>query len=236
MDQISAGNVYARPMVAGPPHFPARHLKASDWVVSWLRESILTGRLQPGEQLKLVDLAEQAGLSTTPVREALSRLREEGFVDGDSHRTFRVASLGLDEIRDYYTIHAFLSGALAERAATALPAASLEQLRALDTQMRERSAAGDSAAVHDLNFRFHRIINRPGATNVMRRFVKMTSRLVSRRAFPDAEGWSHSTDDHAAILEALESRDGDKARDAMQRHIMNVGQGVLEELRGRGWR
>ena len=204
--------------------------------MSWLRDSIIAGRLQPGEQLKLVDLAQQAGLSTTPVREALSRLREEGFVDGDSHRTFRVAALGLDEIRDYYTIHALLSGVLAERAATALTAVKLEELRAIDSQMRDRSAAGDSAAVDDLNFKFHRIINDSGATDVMRRFVRMTTRLVSRRGFPDVDGWSHAIDDHAAILEALESRDADKARDAMQRHIMNVGQGLLDDLRARGWR
>ena len=221
-------------MVAGPAdHIPARHRKASDWVVSWLRDSIIAGRLKPGEQLKLVELAEQAGLSTTPVREALSRLREEGFVDG--HRTFRVASLGLEEISDYYTIHAFLSGMLAERAASVLSASSLEELRVLEARMRERSAAGDAAAVHELNLAFHRVINESATTNVMRRFITTTTRLVSRRAFPEVEGWSYAIGEHAAILEALESRNGGRARDAMQRHVMNTGQGVLEELRRRGW-
>ena len=202
-------------------------------MVSWLRDSIIAGRLKPGEPLKLVELAEQAGLSTTPVREALSRLREEGFVDG--YRTFHVTSLGLDEISDYYAIHAFLAGTLAERAATTLSASSLEGLRALETQMRERSAAGDHAAVHELNLAFHQIITESATTDVMRRFVTTTTRLVSRRAFPEVDGWSYSVGEHTAILEALESHNGGRARDAMERHIRNVGEGVLADLRRRGW-
>ncbi|NKQ56167.1 GntR family transcriptional regulator [Amycolatopsis sp. K13G38] len=214
---------------------PKRHRKASDWVVGWLRDSIIAGRLQPGEQLKLVALADQAGLSTTPIREALSRLRDEGFVVGDSHRTFRVTALSHDEIRDYYLLHAFLSGVLAERAATALSKGNLAELRALDQEMRVRSDSHDASAVHELNFAFHRMINECGATDVMRRFVTVTTRLVSRRTYPEVEGWSHSIEDHAGILEALEARDGVKAREAMELHIQNVGQAVMDDLLSGGW-
>lgn len=213
---------------------PQRHKKAADWIVHWLREAIISGQLQPGEPLKLVALAKQAEVSTTPIREALSRLRDEGLVVGDSHRTFQVASLTLDEIRDYYVVHAFLSGVLAERSAKALSGADLVRLHELDDQAHELTEAGDFAAVHDADYEFHHLINN-SATDVLRRFVKITTRLVSRRSYSDDREGKHFIEDHAAILKALDVRDGAAARYAMERHIHNIGQAVLERLQAQGW-
>ncbi|NKQ56153.1 GntR family transcriptional regulator [Amycolatopsis sp. K13G38] len=212
---------------------PQRQRKTSDWIVDWLRDAIISGQLRPGEPLKLVALAKQAEVSTTPIREALSRLRDEGLVVGDSHRTFQVAALTLEEIRDYYLLHAFLSGVLAERAAKTLSQADLQRLHELDDLIRERNEAGDMAGLHEANFEFHRLINK-SATDVLRRFVTVTTRLVSRRSNPNVEGWTHSIEDHAAILKALDVRDGAAARYAMERHIHNVGQAVVEDLQQRG--
>lgn len=202
--------------------------------MDWLRESIITGQLQPGEQLKLLALARQAEVSTTPIREALSRLRDEGLVVGDSHRTFQVASLTLDEIRDYYLVHAFLSGVLAERSAKVLSSNDLARLHELDNQARELTDAGDFAAVHDIDYEFHHLVNN-SATDVLRRFVTVTTRLVSRRSYTDDQQGKHFVEDHAAILKALDVRDGAAARYAMERHIHNIGQAVLEGLEARGW-
>lgn len=226
---------YTKRMAGASNDGPTQYRKASDWAVGWLRDSIIAGHLKAGQPLKLQDLCEQTGLSTTPIREALSRLRDEGFVEGDSHRTFQVTAISIGDIRDYYMLHAFLSGLMAERAATRLSEANLAELRELDVKMRERSEAGDAAGLYDLNFAFQRIINDAGSTPAMRRFIAMTSRLVSRRTFPDVQGWSYSIVDHAVILEALENRDGVKARDAMERLIMNICQVVTDDLKSRGW-
>jgi DNA-binding GntR family transcriptional regulator len=213
---------------------PQRPGKASDWVVGWLRDSIIGGRLRPGEQLPLVQLANRAGVSTTPIREALSRLRDEGLVVGDSYRTFRVASLTLDDIRDYYQIHAFLSGVLAERAASLLTVEDIDRLRELDRQILEKAEEHDEAGVHRLNFEFHHLINDKGS-EVLRRFVAMTTRLVSRRTYPDVQGWTDSIEDHGAILSALATKNAAVARVAMEQHMMHAGQAVVDDLKTRGW-
>lgn len=225
---------YRRTMELLADREPPRHQKASEWVLAHIRDSILAGRLKPGEPLLLVQLAEQVGLSTTPVREALGRLQDEGLVVGDARRTFRVAELTLDDIADYYVLHATFSGMLAERAASLLSDEDIEQLRTLDQEMHARSAAGDYAALHELNYQFHRQINSV-ATGVMRRFVTVTSRLVTRRTYPEVKGYSHSIDDHAEIIGALEARDGKKARASMESHMLNVGAAVIDDLRERGW-
>jgi DNA-binding GntR family transcriptional regulator len=211
-----------------------RHRKASDWVLDWLRENILSGRLQPGEQLPLITLANQVGLSTTPIREALSRLRDEGLVVGDSHRTFRVASMTLAEVGDYYLAHSFFCGVIAERAATSLSAEAQAELRALIAKMRERRAMDDEAGVSELGREFHGIVNGV-ADDVLRRFVTSTSRLVARRAGPEDPGPPCAIDDLAAILEALVARDGATARARMEQHVTATGQAVVAELRERGW-
>jgi hypothetical protein len=56
--------------------------------------------------------------------------------------------------------------------------------------------AHDASGVHRLNFEFHRLLNED-ASDVLRRFVVMTTRLVSRRTYPDVVGWSHSIDDRS---------------------------------------
>lgn len=211
-----------------------RHKKASDWVLSYLRESILAGRLKPGETLPLVQLANEVQLSTTPVREALGRLQDEGLVVGDARRTFRVAALTLDDISDYYLLHALFSGVLAERTAQSASEADVAYLRELDEEMLRRSTAEDFTALNELNFEFHKRIN-VGSTGILRRFVTVTSRLVTRRTYPDVQGYKHSIDDHKAIVDAIASRDGKLARDLMQTHILHVGEAVIEDLKGRGW-
>lgn len=221
-------------MVAAKPAFDQpveRHRKASDWMLDWLRESIISGQLPPGEQLPLVALANQVGLSTTPIREALSRLRDEGLVVGDSHRTFQVAPLTLSDIRDYYLIHAFLCGVIAERAATNLSAEAKSELTALAVKMRE---SRDEAGVAELAQHFHQIII-GSSDDVLRRFVTSTSRLVARRATPDDEPARSSIDDFDAISEALVAGDGPRCRALMERHISDTGSAVIADLRSRGW-
>lgn len=211
-----------------------RHRKASDWVLDWLRENIISGRLQPGEQLPLIALANQVGLSTTPIREALSRLRDEGLVVGDSHRTFRVASMTLAEVGDYYLVHAFLCGVIAGRAATTLSTEAQAELRTLIAKMRERRALDDEAGVSELGAEFSRIVTGV-ADDVLRRFVTSTSRLVARRTDPEDSGARCAIDELETVLEALVARDGAAARSRMEQYVANTGAAVTAELRERGW-
>jgi len=211
-----------------------RHRKASDWALDHIRDSILSGRLTPGEPLLLIPLSTQMGLSTTPVREALVRLKSEGLVEGDARRTFRVAELSLRDVFDHYRLHATFSGMIAERATETLTGEDIAYLRKLDSEMLAKVESGDYEDMYDLNRLFHQRINSV-ATGVLRRFTAITARLVARRTYPDVIGYKSTIHDHAAIIDAMESRDGTRARELTEAHVLQVGEALIAELRDRGW-
>ncbi|GLY17094.1 GntR family transcriptional regulator [Kineosporia sp. NBRC 101677] len=100
---------------------PARRLYTtkSDYAYDRVREMILDGRLQPGEVLNQASLAQEIGISTTPLREAMRRLKGEGLVELDAHRDGRVSALSAEEARDLLEIRRSLdplaAGLAAER-------------------------------------------------------------------------------------------------------------------------
>ncbi|MER7779556.1 GntR family transcriptional regulator [Streptomyces sp. NPDC096191] len=64
-----------------------------------LRDEVLAGRLQPGQEFTVKEIAEQYGVSATPVREALVDLSAQGLLDADHHRGFRVHEYSVDDFR-----------------------------------------------------------------------------------------------------------------------------------------
>ncbi len=212
------------------------HRKLTDWVTAYLRDSIMGGRLKPGERLTMISLANKLDVSVTPVREALLRLQEEGVVVGDAHKSFRVASVTLEDIRDFHQLHGFISGLLAERAAEKLTEEDFAELDKLDAAIIQASAEGDHVRMHNLNFELHRRINRATNSIVLHRFVTATSRYVSRRSFPDVPGWLEgAASEHGALLDALRRRDKAGARRLMEDHVHDSGERLIADLRRRGW-
>ncbi len=84
---------------SAPPGDPGFATK-SDLAYTRVRELILSGALAPGAVLPQAALAQQIGISTTPLREALRRLKQEGLVELDAHRDARVRPLDATEARD----------------------------------------------------------------------------------------------------------------------------------------
>lgn len=214
---------------------PARYAKAGDWVTTHLRDSIMGGRLRPGTGLPLIALATSLGLSTTPVREALLRLQEEGLVVGDAHKTFRVASLTLSDIRDMSLVHAFLAGILAERSTRRLTAEDLQELDRLDVQINDAARRHDAGQLHDLNFQFHRLINRAVPPSPLHRFLAATNRYISRREYPDVGGWLEgAATEHGPIVKALRRRAASRVRRLVAHHFISGGERLIEDLRRHG--
>lgn len=212
--------------------------KVSDFVTSSIRDAIIAGRLPAGSPLGLVDLAQKLGVSTTPVREALTRLEEEGIVRGTAHRSFRVAELTLEDIRDFHRLHAFASAELAVRASSCLTRDDFEALESLHREINAAFAASDYAAMHSLNFEFHRRINISAPPGVLHRTVRATTRYISRRSYPDVPGWlERAAVDHHSILEALRDKDTARIRDVVTNHVMTSGEQLIADFRKQGnWR
>ncbi|HZC99582.1 MAG TPA: GntR family transcriptional regulator [Actinomycetes bacterium] len=98
-------------------------------VYELIKQDILSGRLAPGTQLVEARLAEEFGVSKTPVREALIRLRLDGLVDIERFRGARVTRPSLADVREIFQLRRWIEGGIAVSIAEQRPKEILDQLR-----------------------------------------------------------------------------------------------------------
>jgi DNA-binding GntR family transcriptional regulator len=210
-----------------------------------LRSKLLDGTLPPGSRLDYKQLAIELGVSTTPVREAVTQLASEGFVELVPRLGAVVRSLNQNSAREFYEVREAVETFAALKAAERLSPRHLELLcRHLDTMQRlfaeviGRGATKlEPTALHeflDADLAFHKTILLGARNPALARTVE-ESHIQSRIFFADRG--IHDTvrlrlacEQHAAILAALEARDGTAASEAMREHIRTSLQFTLEHL------
>lgn len=204
---------------------PVSRRQLSDQAAEHLRAFIMSGALVPGQSVRPETVGAQLNISTTPAREALQLLRAEGFLDLTPGRGFTVAPLTGDDIRDLFTVQALLAGELAARAARAATDSDLAELEALHLELVAESRRGNTAGLEQKNHEFHRLINRLAGSRKVLWALSLVVRYVPREFYGSIPGWSAATtDDHGELLIALGERNPERARTAMQAHIVHAGE------------
>lgn len=189
------------------------------------RAAIASGRYPSGTPLREEELAEAAGVSRTPVREALRRLAAEGLVDLASRRGARVAAWSPDDVEEIFALRADLEGnaaRLAAKRASAAECASLRRLcddmeRALDDRPQDWLVR-----VNQANAGFHRGVLDASANARLASMVgSVTERTLVERTFHlyDNAELYRSVRHHRELTDAIAARDPDWAEAAMKVHI-----------------
>lgn len=216
-----------------PSTFQPRQL--SNHIAEHIRAEILDGARRPGEYLRLDEVAQQLGVSVTPVREALMALSVEGFVRHAERRGFIISTLKRGDFEDLYTLMAQVSGRLAERAATSMTPEDVVKLTGIHNEMVQAAAAEDFAGVERANDQFHRAINRVADSSKLAWILLSILKYVPKRSYARISGLTRMLlDQHARILEAIELGDAEGAYKAMHEHEKTAMQEVLESLDRRG--
>jgi DNA-binding GntR family transcriptional regulator len=220
--------------IAGDPGFATK----SDLAYTRLRALILSGDLAPGAVLPQAALAQTIGISTTPLREALRRLKQEGLVDLDAHRDARVRPLDAAEARDLLEVRASLDPLAASLAARRRTDDDLADVRAALAGL-EALASSPSAAQLESHHRFHAAIHRAShnallvetldglwvKTDRYRRHGLETGRS-------DEEREARATE-HQQLFEAIRDGDAEAAADLMRRHVeTSLGARSADRLAG----
>jgi DNA-binding GntR family transcriptional regulator len=165
---------------------------------------ILQGSLAPGQRLRDAELAQQLGVSRTPVREALLRLEREGFISSQLHQGFSVKPLSESEIRDVYPLVGLLEcSALDELAAPA--GAKLARLDELARAMHQEGA--DPLRRIELDQAWHRALLAECGNQHLARILGDLKQILFRYeyAFMQVPEWvEESAQEHEAIAQALE--------------------------------
>ncbi|WP_435120678.1 GntR family transcriptional regulator [Amycolatopsis thermoflava] len=131
----------------------------SEKVAAYIREGIMVGQFRAGEYIRTERLAEELGVSPTPVREALMLLGSEGSVRWEPRRGYRVVPLTTRDVGDLFRVQAFIAGELAARAATELRDEELDLLEETQAKLEQAERDGDFDLVESLNYQIHRTIN-----------------------------------------------------------------------------
>ncbi len=123
-----------------------RRRQLSDEVAAYVRDLIMSGQVRHGEFLRLERIAEDLGISVTPVREALLSLRGEGFVTLEPRRGFMPPPLTRQDVQDLFEAQAYFAGELAARAAGTIAETELASLDRFQAQLEAASEAGTRRA------------------------------------------------------------------------------------------
>lgn len=202
---------------------------AADQVHSQLRDAILSGELRPNHRLVEVTLAEELGVSRTPVREALLRLRQEGLVI-QSHG-WLVRDHDPAEVLEYLEARAALESVTAGLAARRIDEEQLAQLRAILDDMEDRTRS--RREVNSLNSRFHALIAEAGGNAVLTKFARGTD--INYWTFTTPVVFSEADDrrveaDHRELLAALERRDSETAASIAHAHVQATADVIARSL------
>lgn len=209
-----------------------------DAVAATIRERILTGQVEYGQVLRLAPLAEELDTSITPIREALMRLAQDGWVAHVPNRGFRVTPIRRKDVEDTYFIWATAEGELAARAASAITPAAVEDLRATDADLHDLEDHHSKAAI-DLNFRLHSKVHDIACAPKLLWFADAARRHVPLHmdaTFYSVPGW-HAINryGHTSIIDAVADRDAATARKLMGDHFLQTGDLLLTWLDSLGF-
>ncbi|HEV7258041.1 MAG TPA: GntR family transcriptional regulator [Bosea sp. (in: a-proteobacteria)] len=196
-----------------------------------IRRMIFAGVLPGGTVVQDRKLAEQLGLSRTPVREALGRLAGEGYLRRDK-RILTVQSVSFEDVMEILATRRLIEGETARLAAGRMTLPRLAELRAaIEGMIDPREVSHDRHwTVDDL---VHQSIAEASGNRMMARLVKdlrERTRMFGLSRIP--RRFDPGKAEHLAIIAALEQGDGDAAARAMTHHIDNARQGILDLLAG----
>ncbi len=213
----------------------------SDTAYDYIRERILSGTYLPGSTLITSQLAEEIGVSRTPVRDALRQLEADGLVVIRAHFGANVRTVTFQEFRDLCGMRLALESYAARFAAANRSSEELQEMRqaleAMKSCTEKIGGSQDADLQADLvreDIRFHIAILTAARNGLIRQEIlrlHLVNRIVSARSAAmmtpvdreeSAANRREVLAEHAAIYQAIADRDAEGAQRAMDRHIQKL--------------
>ena len=209
----------------------ARPTSQGDKVLAAIMGAIHDGRLEPGSLHSAKSLAEQLGVSRTPVREALLQLARDGAVRLERNRGVRIAETSLGDLKDIFQIRAWLELPATRLAAERRTAEDLDRLGvSLSVLERDRDELTEQE-IRRQDHNFHVTVMEIAGNQRLAQYVDtLRSSVLVHGAMNAKHRQLHSVvvDEHRPILDAIEAQDPDAAEIAMSNHL----QAILRTLTG----
>ncbi|MDH4226305.1 MAG: GntR family transcriptional regulator [Deltaproteobacteria bacterium] len=202
-------------------------------IVEFVKDSIIKGKLHPGERVPEHSISESFGISRTPIREAFRQLESEGFITVVPRKGAVVSSISASDVKDFYAIKSLLEGYAAKKACLKLSEKDIKKLQDLNRQMVKCAEKNDVKGFFRLDNQFHEIFLRLCGNNklcdmshqVVRQFERLRVMALSLPGRMEA-----STKQHDAIIAAFEKKDENEAEKLVMKNAEFSAEILVREL------
>ncbi len=196
-----------------------------------IHEAILSGALEPGERLMEAQIAEELGVSRTPVREAIRKLELANFVVMIPRRGAYVADITLKDVADVFEIRGALEGLAAELAAERASDEEIEQLERLLVEIGKSIEAQDVERLVDLDTQFHDHILKASRNERLDQILSQLREQIQRfrtQTLARPTRMRVALEEHRGLVEALAERNGELARQLAAQHIESAENSLMQ--------
>ncbi|MBS7537668.1 GntR family transcriptional regulator [Ancylobacter lacus] len=208
----------------------AQMASASDVIFDALREAIARGDIGEGQVLRQDHIARMFNVSRIPVREALTRLEEQGLVATQRYRGAVVASLSIEEIREVFEFRALIEPEVLRLSIARISDDALAEARGFAEAF---ATEANSAKWGDLNRQFHYRLyeeaRRPYYLQTIRAALDRVDRYL-RAQLVLTSGMDRARQEHQQILDACIARDGERAAELTRAHILGACDSLVRFL------
>lgn len=201
-------------------------------VYTKIREDILSARFKEGEELRENTLANEIGVSRTPVREALRQLELEGLVTIVPNKGAVVRGFSAKDMEDIYVMRSYLEGLCAKWAADNITTEQIEKLEEVQYLFEFHASKKHYDQLVELDDRFHDIIYEASNSRMLNHLLTDFHHYVQRIrkiSLSNDERATNCNKEHFAIVEALKQHDAAKAEELAHQHILSTIQNITSK-------
>ena len=197
-----------------------------------LKMQILTGGIIPGTRMMEVELAEEMGVSRTPIREAIRKLEKEGLVTIEPRRGAYASMISTEDMVEILEVRQDLEGLAAYFAAERMQDAQLDELKQVSASYNKAVEEGIMEDMIKYDTKFHRIIVDSCHNKILVQMIEQLQELVLRFRYIYYDNFKRAEnmpEEHEAILKAISSGKKDDARKAADVHIDRLKTMVIQD-------
>jgi len=206
------------------------HKPLRDLVYDELKQLILTGEMKPGTRLMEVDLADEMGVSRTPVREALRKLEKDKLIFIEPRKGVYVSDISVSDMMDVIEIRETLESLAASLAAGKIEESDLKDLLEARRAYEKAVLEDDKAGLIESDTLFHKIIVEASGNSYLIGICNNIGELVQRfrsKYFHEFDRAEVVTAEHERIYKAISERDPEAAKKAAAYHASSLHEALL---------
>jgi DNA-binding GntR family transcriptional regulator len=188
-----------------------------------IKKAIMDCTFLPGEFLAELQLARDLGISKTPIRKAMARLEQEGFLVNIPFKGYYVADITVEDIIELYELREFLEAPLVRRTAPLFTQAELDEMESVVQAAEEALEQGNYADYFALNRKFHHTFAyKYGNRRILNVLINLDEHVQRVLSYLHQKGLGHLLGggaDHLAIIAAIREGDFESAQRLMRNHL-----------------